>query len=117
MYTDELGPQPMPAPTAMTRSEVRKARQEFARAARNAREAGFDAIELHGANGYLLEQFLHPHSNLRTDEYGGGAEHRNRFVVEVAEEVSDAVGPERVGIRLSPYNTFNDLPLHDEVEL
>lgn len=114
MYTDELGPQPMPEPEAMSDVDVRQAREGFARAARNAIDAGFDGVELHGANGYLLEQFLHPHANRREDGYGGSAEERNRFVLEVAAEVADAIGGDRVGIRLSPHNTFNDLPAYDE---
>lgn len=116
MYTDTQGPQPMPPPEAMSAEELGHALDEHVQAAKNAMHAGFDGVELHAANGYLLEQFLHPHSNRRTDDYGGGAIARNRFVVEVARTVADAIGRERVGIRLSPFNTFNDLPLHDEVE-
>lgn len=116
MWTDAHGPQPLPVPEAMTAGEVREAREGFVRAARNAIEAGFDGVELHGANGYLLEQFLHPHTNRRTDEYGGGIEQRTRFVVEVARATADAIGADRLGIRLSPYSTFNDMPLHDAVD-
>lgn len=115
MYTDALGPQPLPEPAALTTEEVRATRQEFVRAALNAIDSGFDGVELHGANGYLLEQFLHPATNPRTDAYGGSLERRNRFVVEVAEAVAEAIGPERVGIRLSPFSTFNDLPERSEV--
>ena len=116
MFTDEEGPQPMPVPAAMSEADLRDARNEFAAAAKNAIEAGFDGIELHGANGYLLEQFLHPHTNRREDAYGGSVENRARFVIEVAEACTAAVGPDRVGIRLSPFNTFNDLPVHGEVQ-
>ena len=115
MYTDAEGPQPMPVPEAMTETDVRRAREEFVRAARNAIEAGFDGIELHAANGYLLEQFLHPHTNRRGDGYGGSVERRARFVVEVAQASAAAIGGERVGIRLSPFSTLHDLPEHDEV--
>lgn len=115
MWTDEAGPQPMPPPAAMSLGDVRAAREEFVQAARNAIAAGFDGVELHGANGYLLEQFLHPHSNRRDDDYGGDIARRRRFVTEVAEAAAGAIGADRVGIRLSPYSTFNDLPLHDEV--
>jgi N-ethylmaleimide reductase len=115
MWTDQQGPQPMPVPEAMSAGDVREARDAFVLASRNAIDAGFDGVELHGANGYLLEQFLHPHSNRRTDAYGGGVEQRTRFVAEVAQAAAAAIGPDRVGIRLSPYNTFNDVPLHDEV--
>jgi N-ethylmaleimide reductase len=115
MWTDAAGPQPMPAPEAMSPAEVRAARDEFVQAARNAIAAGFDGIELHGANGYLLEQFLHPHTNRRDDDYGGSIARRLRFVTELAEATAGAIGADRVGIRLSPYSTFNDLPVHDEV--
>lgn len=115
MYTDQQGMQPFPTPEAMSEADVREARDEFVRAAKNAIDAGFDGVELHGANGYLLEQFLHPHSNRRTDAYGGSVANRARFVAEVAQASAEAIGPGRVGIRLSPYNTYNDLPAHDEV--
>lgn len=115
MYTDQAGPQPHPTPEAMSEADVRAARDELATAAKNAVSAGFDGIELHGANGYLLEQFLHPHTNRRDDAYGGSVERRARFVAEVADACGDAIGRDRVAIRLSPFNTFNDLPPHDEV--
>ena len=116
MYTDELGPQPMPEPQAMTANDLEQARREFVDAARNAVDAGFDGVELHAANGYLLEQFLHPHSNRRGDAYGGTAERRARFVNEVVEATARAIGSERVGIRLSPFSTLGDLPHYDETE-
>ncbi|MDQ3037052.1 MAG: alkene reductase [Myxococcota bacterium] len=116
MYTDAAGPQPFPPPEAMSAGDVRQAREDIVRAAENAIEAGFDGVELHGANGYLLEQFLHPHTNRRADAYGGSVEARARFVVEVVHASVAAIGAERVGIRLSPFSTFNDLPAHDEVE-
>ena len=116
MWTDTAGPQPHPEPQAMSAEDVRAAIEEFASAARNAREAGFDAVELHGANGYLLEQFLNPHTNRRTDAYGGDVQRRARFVVEAVDAAAAAIGRDRVAIRLSPYNTFNDLPVYDETE-
>ena len=109
MYTDAQGPQPFAAPAELSLVELAQAQQEFVRAAQNAMEAGFDGVELHAANGYLLEQFMHPHSNRRTDGYGGGDVQRNRFVKETAQLVARAIGPERVAIRVSPYSTFNDL--------
>lgn len=115
MYTDELGPQPLPEPEEMSDADLRQAREEFVRAAVNAIKAGFVAVELHAANGYLLEQFLHPHTNRRQDQYGGSAQNRARFVVEVADAVGDAIGRNRVGIRLSPFSTLGDLPAHAEV--
>ncbi len=115
MYTDSQGPQPLGEARAMTDADIGTAKSEFVQAAKNAVAAGFDGVELHSANGYLLEQFLHPHTNRRTDRYGGSVENRNRFVVEVAREVAEAIGADRVGIRLSPYGTFNDLPSHEGV--
>ncbi len=116
MYTDAQGPQPMSAPQEMSEADIGEARAAFVHASRLAVDAGFDAVELHGANGYLLEQFLNPHANHRTDGYGGSVANRSRFVREVAEACAKEIGAERVGIRLSPYNTFNDLTVHDEVD-
>ena len=116
MYTDQEGPQPHPVPEAMTAEDLTAVREAFARAADNAVEAGFDAVELHGANGYLLEQFLNPHTNQRSDAYGGSVEARARLVTEVASACADRIGADRVGIRLSPYNTFNDMPRYDEID-
>jgi N-ethylmaleimide reductase len=116
MWTDSDGMQPLPTPREMTIADIAAAREEFVRAARNAVEAGFDGIEFHGANGYLLEQFIHPGTNRRTDEYGGSIEKRCRFVLEVAAGAVAAIGGEKVGIRLSPYGVFNDMPLHDEID-
>src|ERR1700744_518076 len=82
MWTDTQQMQDHPEPKAMTTEELEQAKAEFAQAAKNAVEAGFDGIELHSANGYLLEQFLSPISNVRTDEYGGSIENRTRFVIE-----------------------------------
>jgi N-ethylmaleimide reductase len=115
MFTDTDGMQPHPVPRAMTEGDIRQAIDEYVAAARNAIEAGFDGIELHSANGYLLEQFLNPSVNIRDDAYGGSMENRSRFVIEVAQAVSDAIGAERVGIRLSPHGTFNDVAPYDGV--
>lgn len=116
MYTDSQGMQPHPAPREMTEADIRKAVDEFVQGAKNAREAGFDGVELHSANGYLLEQFLNPGSNRRTDGYGGSIEKRCRFVLEVAAACAMAIGKDRVGIRLSPYGVFNDIAPFPEVE-
>jgi N-ethylmaleimide reductase len=78
--------------------------------------AGFDGVELHGANGYLLEQFIRPTSNQRTDRYGGPIENRARFVLEVVAAVAGAIGKDRVGIRLSPFGVFNDMPPYAAME-
>ena len=116
MYTDAEGMKPHPMPQAMTEADIKAAIAEFVLAAKNAVAAGFDGIELHGANGYLLEQFIRPNSNLRTDRYGGTIENRARFTLEVADAVIKAVGKDKVGIRLSPYGVFNDMPLYDAMD-
>src|SRR5450755_2089595 len=103
MYTDAQGMQPNATPQAMTEADIKATVGEYAQAAKNAMQAGFDGVELHGANGYLLEQFIRPTSNQRTDRYGGTIENRSRFVLEVAEAVAAAIGKDRVGIRLSPF--------------
>jgi len=113
MHTDGNGPQPHPTPREMTLEDVEATIDEFVTAARNAREGGFDGVELHGANGYLIDQFLNPGTNQRTDEYGGSVEKRGRFAVEVARRVSQEIGAGRVGIRLSPNGAFNDVALYD----
>jgi N-ethylmaleimide reductase len=115
MYTDAEGMKPLPAPQEMTEKDIADTLAEFVQAAKNAVSAGFDGIELHAANGYLLEQFIRPNSNRRTDAYGGPIENRARFVLEVAEATIDAIGKDRVGIRLSPFGVFNDMPLYDEM--
>ena len=90
MWTDSEQMKAMPAPQAMSTADLELTRDEFARAAQNAVAAGFDGVELHAANGYLLEQFLRPNSNRRTDGYGGTIEGRARFVLEVADAVIEA---------------------------
>jgi N-ethylmaleimide reductase len=107
MWTDTQGSQPHTPPRAMNEADIQAAIAEFATAARLAIEAGFDGIELHAANGYLLEQFLNANINRRTDGYGGTAEGRNRLVLEVARAAAKEIGAERVGIRLSPHGVFN----------
>jgi N-ethylmaleimide reductase len=116
MWTDTLGLQDYPVPTAMVIEEIRHTKQEFITAAVNATRADFDGIELHGANGYLLEQFLSPVSNVRTDDYGGSVENRCRFLMEVAGGTVEAIGRERVGIRLSPYGVASDMSHYPEIE-
>jgi N-ethylmaleimide reductase len=116
MYTDAGGMKPHPAPQAMTEVDIKSAIAEFAQAARNAVAAGFDGVELHSANGYLLEQFIRPNTNQRTDAYGGPIEKRGRFVLEAVEATIAAIGKDKVGIRLSPFGVFNDMPLYDAME-
>jgi N-ethylmaleimide reductase len=116
MYTDAEGMQPNAVPEAMSEADIKTAIAEFAQAAKNAVFAGFDGVELHAANGYLLEQFIRPNSNQRTDRYGGAIENRARFVLEVAAAASVAIGNDRVGIRLSPFGVFNDMPAYAAME-
>ncbi len=115
MYTDKHGMMDFEAPQEFIFEDIDATKREYVLAALNAIEAGFDGIELHSANGYLLEQFFHPHSNRRQDEYGGTIEKRARFVLEVTQAVAKAIGKEKVGIRVSPYGVFNDLALYDEI--
>lgn len=116
IFTDQEGLKPNAVPTAMTKLDIDTTVAEYAQAATNAIAAGLDGIELHGANGYLLEQFFRPSSNIRTDTYGGAVEHRARFMLEVVEAVVNAIGADKVGIRLSPFGVFNDMPLYDAIE-
>src|SRR3989338_926806 len=116
MYTDAEGMKKNAMPQAMTEADIKATIAEFAHGAKNAVAAGFDGVELHAANGYLLEQFIRPNSNHRTDGYGGTIENRARFVLEVVEAVIVAIGKDKVGIRLSPFGVFNDMPLYDAME-
>lgn len=102
-------------PVAMTKDQIRRTVQDFATAARNAIEAGFDAVEIHVANGYVLDQFLQDVSNQRDDEYGGSIENRSRLIVEVSRAVVDAVGAHRTGMRLSPWSTFQNTGMADPI--
>jgi N-ethylmaleimide reductase len=116
MWTDQKQLQDHPTPRALRTEELGRVRDEFVESAKLAIDAGFDGIELHGANGYLLEQFLHPQSNQRTDRYGGSVINRARFVLEVTQAVADAIGAERTAIRLSPWGINGDLPHYTEID-
>ncbi len=116
MYTDAQGMQPYPVPRAMSEDDVRQAIDSYVLAARNAIAAGFDGVELHGANGYLIEQFLNPHTNLRTDAWGGSVEKRLGFALEAARAVTAAIGGARVGIRLSPYGANAGMKPYPEID-
>ena len=116
IYTDTLGLQPYSAPRAMTDADLAHAVEEHATSARLALDAGFDGVELHGANGYLIEQFLNPLVNSRADGYGGSVESRNRLALEIARATIAAIGCDRVGIRLSPYGVFNGTGDFPEVQ-
>ena len=104
-----LGKLPCAVPRALAESELDSVRDIFVRASLAAVEAGFDGVELHGANGYLLHEFLSPASNQRTDSYGGSPAARARFVVEVFTAVAAAIGAERVGLRISPEHNIQDV--------
>ncbi|TVL90754.1 alkene reductase [Streptomyces sp. SAJ15] len=108
VYTHE-GPLDFVTPRELSDAEVRQTIADFATAARNAIAAGFDGVEIHGANGYLVQQFLAPNANRRTDEWGGSDAGRIRFAVEVTRAVADAIGAERTGLKLSPGNPYNDI--------
>jgi N-ethylmaleimide reductase len=103
------GPVPFVTPRALETGEVADVVRQFADGARRAREAGFDGVEIHGANGYLIDQFLRSGSNTRTDRYGGSAGNRARFLLEVTAAVVEVWGRGRVGVRLSPTSAFNDM--------
>jgi len=116
MYVDGKGELPHTAPHPMTEAEIAATVAEYATAARLAIDAGFDGVELHAANGYLLEQFLNANINKRTDGYGGSAEGRNRFALEVARAAASEIGAARVGIRLSPHGVVNAAGAFDGVD-
>jgi N-ethylmaleimide reductase len=116
MWTDAAAMQDFPVPKAMTLEDLVSTKAEFVSAAKNAIEAGFDGVELHSANGYLLEQFLSPISNVRIDNYGGSIENRCRFVLEVVAAVAEAIGKDKTGIRLSPYGVASDMPHYPEID-
>jgi N-ethylmaleimide reductase len=109
MWTDQQGMQDHPVPKSMEKADLERVKNDFVRASKLAIAAGVDGVELHAANGYLLGQFLNPKSNVRDDEYGGSAENRRRYVLEVLDAVVAEIGAGRVGVRISPFNPFNDL--------
>lgn len=103
------GLQDMPEPRSLSREEIAATVADFRHAAAAAIQAGADGVEIHGANGYLVQQFLSDNANLRTDEYGGSIPNRIRFAVEVAAAVAEEIGAGRTGVRISPGNKFNDI--------
>jgi N-ethylmaleimide reductase len=116
MWTDSKQFQDHPTPKAMTKEDIVSTQNEYVTAAKNALEAGFDGVELHAANGYLLEEFLSPINNVRTDKYGGSIENRCRFVIEVASAVAKTIGTDKTGIRLSPYGVAGDMSNYPEID-
>jgi N-ethylmaleimide reductase len=116
MYTDAQGPQPHPVPEAMTEADIEQAVQEFATSAALAIEAGFDGVEIHAANGYLVEQFLNLASNQRTDGWGQTVAGRARFALAVTRAVVGKIGKSKVGIRLSPYGANGGMTADAETD-
>ena len=117
IFVDALGAQaPLTPAIAMTDEEVEHTIEEYVHSAKLAIEAGFDGVELHGANGYLIEQFLNATSNHRDDAWGGSVEKRARFGFEIAKRTAAAIGSDRVGIRVSPYGTNGGMKADPEVE-
>jgi len=112
-----VGKQPYPVPHALTSDELPVIIAEIVTASRNAIEAGFDGVELHSANGYLLHEFLAPNSNVRDDSYGGSPENRARFVIETVNAVVAAVGANRVGIRISPEHNVQGIAETDPADV
>ncbi|MDE1232824.1 alkene reductase [Vibrio aestuarianus] len=102
-------------PREMTHQDIQRVIADFTHSATNAIDAGFDGIEIHGGNGYLIDQFLRTNSNKRNDQYGGSREDRLRFLIEVVTSVIDAIGADKVGVRLAPYITFKDMDCPDIV--
>ena len=100
-------------PQALDEEGIQRFIGEYAQAAKNAIEAGFDGVEIHGANGYLVDQFIQDNTNVRNDAWGGSIEKRSRFAIEVAKAVTSAVGADRTGIRLSPFSTFQGMKMQD----
>lgn len=116
MWTDSQGMQPFPVPGEMSEDDILAAIVEFTHAAKRAIDAGFDGVELHGANGYLIDQFLNTATNQRTDKWGGSVENRIRFALAVARSVAAEIGAERVGMRISPYGVFNGAVADDKMD-
>jgi len=115
MWTDSMQLQDFPIPKSMDDDDLLLTLTEYVVSSQHAIESGFDGVELHAANGYLLEQFLSPNSNIRTDKYGGSIENRCRFVLDVVSAVANAIGKDKTGIRLSPYGVANDMSQYPEI--
>ena len=116
-YSPDWEEVPFEMPRALDTAEIPGIVEQYRRGAENAKAAGFDGVEVHGANGYLLDQFLQDGSNQRTDQYGGSIENRARLLLDVVDAVIEVWGRGRVGVRLSPYSAFNDMKDSDPVAL
>jgi N-ethylmaleimide reductase len=117
IFTDTEGMQEHSIPVALDAAGIANLINDFVKAAENAMEAGFDGVELHGANGYILEQSLNPHVNTRTDNYGGNIENRSRLTLEITEKIAAAIGADKVALRISPYSALSDMPTYEEEEV
>lgn len=117
IYTDALGMQDHSKPTALTTQGVQNVIKDFVSASKNAIQAGFDGVELHAANGYLLEQFLNPNINNRSDQYGGSIENRARLIVEIAAQTAQVIGKEKIGVRFSPFSSLGDLSPYEDKDV
>lgn len=115
-YNSDLVKVPCETPRVMTISDIKLVVEQYRQAAANAREAGFDGVEIHSANGYLIDQFLQDGTNVRDDAYGGSIENRSRFLMEVVDAVCTVFPPDRVGVRLSPLGTFNAMKDSNPIE-
>lgn len=116
IWTDAQGEQPYALPLEMTEADIHESIAEYVQSTTLAMEAGFDGVELHGANGYLINQFLNPASNQRQDGWGGSVGNRIRFAVEIARQAAARIGKERIGMRLSPYGVFNEMGIEPTQE-
>jgi len=116
IWTDQKQLQPYPVPLEMSIDDIQNTIGEFVNSAKLAVEAGFDGVELHGANGYLIEQFINPTVNKRTDQYGGSIENRIRFALEIAQKTVDAIGGNKLGIRVSPYGAASGMGMYGEID-
>ncbi|MFS8615835.1 MAG: alkene reductase [Solitalea sp.] len=117
IMTDAFGLQTHAEPVALTTEGIQRTIAGFVTASENAVKAGFDGVELHAANGYLLEQFLNPNVNNRTDRYGGTIENRSRLIIETASKAAEAIGQDKIGIRISPFSTLGDLQPYDKADV
>ncbi|MEJ2692725.1 MAG: alkene reductase [Candidatus Thiodiazotropha sp.] len=116
IWTDQEGMRPCPTPTPMSEEDIQQTIEAFATSAELAIAAGFDGVEVHSANGYLLDEFLNTASNQRTDRWGGTIENRARLSIEAAKAVSARIGAQRTGIRISPYGVFNEMVANEEMD-
>lgn len=116
IWTDQKQMQPYPVPQEMSYDDIQNTIDEYVNSSKLAVEAGFNGVELHGANGYLIEQFINPTVNKRTDKYGGTPENRIRFALEIAQKAADAIGGDKLGIRVSPYGVASGMKVYDEID-